>query len=86
MYNSNKQQFGKNTDSPEVFAAKLALLGAAISTLGDGIQTIAAGIALQELENSNRQDPQDQLSEEMKKMQKQIDQLSKQIAKMDKSS
>ncbi|WP_241774644.1 MULTISPECIES: hypothetical protein [Lysinibacillus] len=37
------------TDSPEIYAAKLTYIGASISTLGDSLQAIAAGLALEVL-------------------------------------
>ncbi|MGE7916692.1 translation initiation factor 2 [Lysinibacillus xylanilyticus] len=55
----------------------MTYVGAAISTLGDGIQTIAAGIALDALRNSNTQDSQNDAKQSLQKdnMQKQIDHL-----------
>jgi len=55
----------------------LAYVGTAISTLGDGIQTIAAGLALDALRNSNTQNSQNDTEQSMQKdnMQKQIDYL-----------
>ena len=58
MKNVNNNQTGQNTVSPEVYAARLSLIGTALSTLGDGLQTIAAGITLQELENPTNQNSQ----------------------------
>ena len=43
----NENHTGENQESPELFAARLALIGAALATLGDGLATIAAGITLQ---------------------------------------
>jgi len=55
----------------------LAYVGAAISTLGDGISTIAAGLALDALRNSNAQNSQNDAKQSLQKdnMQKQIDHL-----------
>lgn len=38
----NKNQ---SNDSLDIYAAKLTYIGTSLSTLGDGIQTIAAGLA-----------------------------------------
>ena len=49
--NKNKNQ---STDSLNIYAAKLTYIGTSLSTLGDGIQTIAAGLALEALLNSKK--------------------------------
>ncbi len=86
MYNSGNDQLNQNADSQEVYVAKLAFIGAALSTLGDGIQAIAAGLVLQQLENTNKKDSQDNenMSKDLDRMQKQIDLLNEQISKMTK--
>ena len=85
MKNVNNNQMGQNTGTPEIYAAKLAFVGAALSTLGDGLSAIAAGITLQELENPNNQNSQDQLdqSNQLELMQKQIEQLTRKIESME---
>ncbi|MFD2114707.1 translation initiation factor 2 [Paenibacillus yanchengensis] len=45
--NNNSNQ----SSSKEILAARLAFIGASIATLGDGLSAIAAGIALDILEN-----------------------------------
>jgi|tagenome__1003787_1003787.scaffolds.fasta_scaffold20972641_2 hypothetical protein len=55
LNNESNFQIGQNPETPETYAAKLAFIGAALSTLGDGVSTIAAGISLQELQNANNQ-------------------------------
>ena len=50
MGRNNKQN--QDNDSMDIYIAKLAYIGTAISTLGDGIQTIAAGLALESLQNA----------------------------------
>lgn len=75
-----------NQSTPEIFAAKLALFGTALSTLGDGIQTIAAGIALEILENANNKtspDQTDQLKQMEDRMQKEINQLTRKLENME---
>ena len=48
----------QNNDSLEIYAARLSYIGTAISTLGDGLQTIAAGLALEALVNANKDSSQ----------------------------
>ncbi|WOV87870.1 translation initiation factor 2 [Sporosarcina oncorhynchi] len=90
MNNPYNNQTSQNTESPEIYAARLALIGSALSTLGDGLQAIAAGIALQELEKSKQasetpQNPSSELDQtsELEKMQKQIDRLANKIERME---
>ena len=81
LNNENNFQIGQNSETPETYAAKLAFIGTALSTSGDGVQTIAAGIALQELQNANNQNSQSQLdqSKEFERMQRQINKLTSQV-------
>lgn len=77
----------QNNDSLEIYAAKLAYIGTAISTLGDGLQNIAAGLALEALQNANNNSSPSNGEQTVKvdNMQKQIDYLIaelKQIKKM----
>ena len=61
-------------------ATKLDLIGSVITTLGDAITTIAAGLALDEELNENNNSNND-----IERLQKQIDELNneiKQIKKM----
>ncbi|MCY9549481.1 translation initiation factor 2 [Lysinibacillus xylanilyticus] len=67
----NKNQ---STDSLDIYAAKLTYIGTSLSTLGDGIQTIAAGLALEALLNSKKENSNDQAKQNTK-MKQQIDQL-----------
>lgn len=77
----------QNSESAEMQAAKISLIGAALSTLGDGLQTIAAGITLQELENQtfqNQNSPeQPNQTAQLELMQKQIDHLTRKIERME---
>lgn len=56
MGRNNKPSQGN--ESIEIYAAKLSYIGTAISTLGDGLQTIAAGLALEALQNTNNDSSQ----------------------------
>lgn len=90
MGRNNKQNQGN--ESIEIYAAKLSYIGTAISTLGDGLQTIAAGLALEALQNANNDSSQNNNGNgnsnqtvKIDNMQKQIDYLItelKQIKKM----
>ncbi|MGG2081093.1 translation initiation factor 2 [Lysinibacillus pakistanensis] len=55
----------------------MAYVGLVITTLGNGIQTIAAGLALEALKKSNTSNSQNDMEQSMKKdnMQKQINYL-----------
>lgn len=90
MNNPYTNQTSQNTESPEIYAARLALLGSALSTLGDGLQAISAGIALQELEksknaNQNAQNTPNEVNQtsQLEIMQKQIDRLAIKIERME---
>lgn len=78
---SNSEQ---NSASSEVSSLKLALIAAAITTIGDGIATIAALTAIDEAKIAEKKDTKAQkdLDEKLLKMQKQIDKLSKEISKI----
>ncbi|MBX8945492.1 MULTISPECIES: translation initiation factor 2 [Lysinibacillus] len=90
MGRNNKPSQGN--ESIEIYAAKLAYIGTAISTLGDGLQTIAAGLALEALQNANNDSSQPNNGNgngnqtvKIDNMQKQIDYLIaelKEIKKM----
>lgn len=67
----NKNQ---STDSLDIYAAKLTYIGTSLSTLGDGIQTIAAGLALEALLNFKKENSNDRAKQNIK-MKQQIDQL-----------
>ncbi|EKU43037.1 translation initiation factor 2 [Lysinibacillus sp. HST-98] len=88
MGRNNKPSQGN--ESIEIYVAKLSYIGTAISTLGDGLQTIAAGLALEALQNANNDSSQTNNGNgnqtvKIDNMQKQIDYLIaelKQIKKM----
>lgn len=85
---SNNGRNGKQgAESQELLIARLAFIGASISTLGDGISAIAAGLALEDLERSKYQGSQNSNdpSKQSESMQKEIDYIInelKQIKKM----
>ncbi|WP_342601213.1 hypothetical protein MHB48_09595 [Psychrobacillus sp. FSL H8-0483] len=79
MNNKNNNN-GQNSPSLQTGnqSAVLAVIGSAISTLGDGISTISAILALEEQQqaNSNNNDNKD--------LQKQIDYLTAEVKKLKK--
>lgn len=79
---NNKNNINQSPDSREVYAAKLAFIGASISTLGDGLQAIAAGIAVELLEKSSQS--QNDQSKQSEKTQKQIDNLINELKQIKK--
>ncbi|WP_155591073.1 translation initiation factor 2 [Lysinibacillus cavernae] len=68
----------QSNDSIEIYAAKLSYIGTAISTLGDGLQTIAAGLALEALVNANNDSSQNNNGDDIQTVKK-MDQMQKQI-------
>ncbi|MEK4229258.1 hypothetical protein [Solibacillus sp. FSL H8-0538] len=70
-YNKESTQF--------LSASELALLAAAVTTIGDGLAVIAAALALQEESQQQEQQP---APTDLKKMQKQIDALSYEIKQL----
>ncbi|TCI99265.1 hypothetical protein [Cytobacillus praedii] len=78
---SNSEQ---NDTSSELSSLKLALIAAAITTIGDGIATIAALTAIDEAKIAEKKDSKAQkdLDEKLLKMQRQIDRLSREMSKI----
>ena len=74
---NNKNKSTPSSDSLEIYAARLSFIGASISTLGDGLSAVAAGLTLQALEKSTKQNSQSQYTqpENLESIQKQIDYL-----------
>jgi gas vesicle protein len=85
--NKDQNNLKKGSDSPEIFSAKLAFIGASISTLGDGLQAVAAGIALDLLQRANNESSQNQneQSQYQEKMQKEIDDLINELKQIKKT-
>lgn len=74
---NNKNNLNQPAESQEIFIAQLSYIGAAISTLGDGIQAIAAALTLESLKNANNQSTESSTDQSQKteSMDKQIDYL-----------
>jgi len=88
MKNGIDYGMDENSESPDIYIAKLNLVGTTLSTLGDALQTIAAGITLQELEKTNNQNSQNHSNQsiQIESMQKQIDQLTRKIDRMERKN
>ena len=76
----------KNTPSLELIAARLAYLGGAVTTLGDLLATIAAGIALKLVEQSESGSDSkiDAPDEDLRQMNKQMDYLIRELRQLKK--
>ncbi len=81
---NNKKNCNQSTESQELFIAQLTYIGAAISTLGDGIQTIAAALALDALKNEKNQSSESSTDQSQKteSMQEQIDYIIAELKQM----
>lgn len=84
--NNNKNKLNPPADSQEIFIAKLSYIGASISTLGDGLSAIAAGLALEALKNGNNHSSESSIdsSQKTESMQKQIDYLISELKQIKK--
>lgn len=69
--------------SPEVNAAKLAVLSSALTTLADAVATFAALLALEGVANAESQEKSasDSIQTQLTAMQKQLDFLTNEAAK-----
>lgn len=92
LANKNNYQNEFNNESPDIVAARLALIGTILTTLGDGLTTIASGIVLQQLlENNNSQqnsqNSKNQIdqSKQLERLQKQVDYLTRKMEKGNRS-
>ena len=79
--NNNLYHNGFNLDNGNQ-SAKLAVIGGAISTLGDAISTLAAVLALEEASQGQN----DNDNNDMKDMKKQIKYLTNELNKLKSSS
>jgi len=74
---NNRNEINGTSDSLDIQVAKLAFIGTSITTLGDGISAIAAGLALDALVKSNIKSTQRQNPhlKQLETSQKQLDYL-----------
>ncbi|EWH32211.1 MULTISPECIES: translation initiation factor 2 [Lysinibacillus] len=80
-YRNNSEQ---NLESEEISIARLAYIGAAIATFGDGLTTVAAGLALHALETTKSQNLNNVRQKEVDDLQKQLDNLISELNKIKK--
>ncbi|MFJ9462161.1 translation initiation factor 2 [Viridibacillus arvi] len=80
----NKINAKQSSDLQDIQIARLAFIGASISTLGDGISAVAAGLALEALEKPNNQGSQnsDEQSKHAVNLQNQIDYIVNELKQM----
>ena len=81
--NNNKKNSEQPSVSQDIQIARLAFIGASIATLGDAIAAIAAGLALDALEQSNNGDSSPPPTQS-KDMQKQLDYLINELRQIKK--
>ena len=79
LHNNRKKNNEATQDNNQVGqAATLAVIAGLITTLGDGLATVAAALALQEAQqNGNNGD-----SQQIQQMQQQIDYLTKEVKRL----
>lgn len=94
LANKNNYPNEFNNESPDILAARLAFIGSLLTTIGDGLTTVASNIALQQLlqnennnsqgnQNSNNQISNNQVdqSKQIESLQRQVDYLTRKIDK-----
>ncbi|QHW30129.1 translation initiation factor 2 [Paenibacillus rhizovicinus] len=67
--------------SRELLIAKIAFLGASVTLLGDGLSALAAGLALESLENEQRT-PYPGVQAQVEPAQKQLDYLINELIQL----
>lgn len=82
--NNNKNKFEKSPDSFEIQIARLVYIGSTISTIGGGLQTLAAALALNALEKASSQNSQsyqtrNEQSKQPEDLEMQIDSIIKEL-------
>lgn len=83
------QKMNDNTElqpqenSTELYVAKLGLIGSALSTFGDGLQTIASAIALREIKQPESTNDS---SKQLKELQHQVNELTEKIARLEQAT
>ena len=76
--NDEANNYDRNLNS----AAKISIIGAAISTFGDALQTVGGVLALEEAIADEEKDKQEKKEQNMllESIQKQLDELTKEIS------
>lgn len=74
---NNHDQSNQTTNNPISQAGELAVIAGLINTLGDGLATVAAALALQEAQQSSQNHSTS--DDSLQYLQKQIDDLSREV-------
>jgi len=77
MKNGKKSDNSVQDLNPDIQAAELAVIAGLLTTLGDGIATIAAVLALQEAEKSSQSSNNRDASFDLGNIQKRLDSLER---------
>lgn len=82
--NNNKNKLEQSPDSFEIQIARLVYIGSTISTIGGGLQTLAAALALNALEKASSQNAQssqsrNEQSKQTENWEMQIDSIIKEL-------
>jgi hypothetical protein len=87
LNNNNSNGMNKNTNQPS-FGQKLGLFAQIITTIGDILATVSAGIQIEEgLEQASKDEQENKATEQqLTKMQNQIDSLQREIRLMKKNN
>ncbi|MEO4055384.1 translation initiation factor 2 [Solibacillus sp. CAU 1738] len=80
--NDNRKNLKQSSESQEIHIARLTFIGASISTLGDGLQAVAAGLALEALEKKQGSRSSNEQSKQIEDIEKQIDYLINELKKI----
>lgn len=77
-----KNNSGSQDNTPISQAATLAVLAGLITTLGDGLATVAAALAIQESQQQSGSNGNGVDNANIQKMQQQIDYLTREVKKL----
>ena len=84
LQNNNRKNTNDATqdENPISQAATLAVLAGLITTLGDGLATVAAALALQEAQQQSGNNGNGVSNADIQRMQQQIDYLTREVRKL----
>lgn len=71
-----------NKNLREIEIAKLAFIGASIATIGDGIAALAAGLALEALEQDFQNESRSRNAQDVESTQRQLDYFISELIKI----
>jgi len=84
MKNGKKSDNSVQDLNPDIQAAELAVIAGLLTTLGDGIATIAAVLALQEAEKNSQSSNDNDASFDLGNIQKRLDSLERDMKQIKK--